>query len=275
MSQIELVNAWAKATPGPSWGYMNLPAQLSPVIVRGNGARVFDASGKSYVDHLLSSGPLIVGHAHPVVVEAVTDQLSRGSAYFAINMPAIELAQEILGASLCGDTLHYQTTGSEATAAALRIARAATGRSKVIKFEGGFHGSHDLAQLSNDAVVDRPAPMINPSSAGGSPGMCQDALIAVYNDITSVEALVAQNRDNIACVIIEPIQRAIMPQPGFLEQLRALTHKEGILLIYDEVVTGFRVAWGGLKRCSGSFLILPAMERRLVGVPSFGRCWPS
>lgn len=249
--RADLVDAWALATPGPSWGYMNLPDDLSPVIARGEGCRVWDVDGRSYVDHLLSSGPMVLGHAHPAVVEAVSRQIRDGSSYFSLNVPALRLAEEILSAAACGDTLHFQTTGSEATAGALRIARAATGRAKVIKFEGGFHGSHELALLSNDAVAGRPAPLINPSSAGGSPGYSQDVLIATYNDIASVQARVDEHPGEVAAVIIEPVQRAILPQPGFLDALRALTRKEGILLIYDEIVTGFRLAWGGAQELFG------------------------
>lgn len=250
-TQRELVDRWARATPGPGWGYLNLPAELSPVIARGQGGIVWDVDGKDYVDHLLSSGPMVLGHAHPAVVEAVTRQIRDGSSYFSLSRATLELAEEIVAAAACGDTLHFQTTGSEATAAALRIARAATGRARVIKFEGGFHGSHELAILSNDAVADRPAPLINPSSAGGAPGYSQDVLIAVYNDIASVQALVDAHPGEIAAVIVEPVQRAILPQPGFLDALRTLTRKAGILLVYDEIVTGFRIAWGGAQEMFG------------------------
>ena len=251
MKQAQMVESWSRVTPGPSWGYMNLPASLSPVVARGQGGVLWDVDGKAYVDHLLSSGPMVLGHAHPAVVEAVTKQIRDGTSYFAINTAALRLAEEIVDAAPCGDTLHFQTTGSEATAAALRIARAATGRAKVIKFEGGFHGSHELAILSNDAVADRPAPHVNPSSAGGSPGYSNDVLIATYNDIASVRALMDQHPGEIAAVIIEPVQRAILPLPGFLDELRKVTREAGVILIFDEIVTGFRLAWGGAQEVFG------------------------
>ena len=156
MNQPELLQRADRYLPGACLGMMHLPADLQMVMVRGQGSKVYDAAGKEYLDYMLGSGPLLLGHCRPEVVEAVQRQAALGSSYFALNEPAIRLAETIVDAAPCGEAIRFQTTGSEATFAAVRIARAFTGRDKVLKFEGGWHGGHDLGQLSGAPVEPPP-----------------------------------------------------------------------------------------------------------------------
>src|SRR6266699_291824 len=149
MNQNELIQKAQRYLPGGCLGMMSLPPDLRMVMVRGQGSKVYDAAGKEYLDYMLGSGPLLLGHAHPSVVEAVQRQVGLGSTFFALTEPAIQLAEQLVQAAPCGESVRFQTTGSEATFAAVRLARAATGRDKVLKFEGGWHGGHDLGQLSS------------------------------------------------------------------------------------------------------------------------------
>jgi glutamate-1-semialdehyde 2,1-aminomutase len=151
----------------------------------------------------------------------------------------------------CGEAVRFQTTGSEATFAALRLARAFTGRDKVLKFEGGWHGGHDLGQLSTAAVKERPSPEAVPDCDGIPIAACQDVIVAPFNDLEATAALVEQHAGELAAVIVEPLQRALKPAPGFLEGLRAITTRRGIVLVFDEIVTGFRLAWGGAQERYG------------------------
>src|SRR6516162_9717222 len=146
MNQQELLQKAERNLPGTCLGMMALPPELRMVMVRGQGSRVYDAGGKEYLDYMLGSGPLLLGHARPEIVEAVQRQAAAGSTFFALNEPAIHLAETMIEAIPCGEALRFQTTGSEATFAALRLARAATGRPRLLKFEGGWHGGHDVGQ---------------------------------------------------------------------------------------------------------------------------------
>src|SRR5213083_2597005 len=166
MNQQELLQTAERCLPGACLGMMSLPPDLRMVMVRGQGSRVYDAAGREYLDYMLGSGPLLLGHAHPEVVEAVRNQAALGSTYFALNEPAILLAEQLVEAVPCGEAVRFQTTGSEATFAALRLARAATGRSKVLKFEGGWHGGHDLGQFSAAPAQVRPYPEALPDCDG-------------------------------------------------------------------------------------------------------------
>src|SRR5437660_2149519 len=156
MDQDELLQKAERYLPGACLGMLSLPLDLRMVMVRGQGAKVYDAAGKEYLDYLLGSGPLLLGHAHPAVVAAVQRQAALGSTFFALSEPAVLLAERLVEAVPCGEAVRFQTTGSEATFAALQLARAATGRDQVLKFEGGWHGGHDLGQLS--AAPGRPHP---------------------------------------------------------------------------------------------------------------------
>ncbi|MGE3777532.1 MAG: aspartate aminotransferase family protein, partial [Pirellulaceae bacterium] len=211
----------------------------------------YDGAGREYIDYMLGSGPLVLGHCRPEVVEAVCRQVQAGSTYFALNEPAILLAERIVEAVPCGDTIRFQTTGSEATHSALRIARAATGREKVLKFEGGWHGGHDLGQLSGAPGEPVPYPRALPDCDGIPRSAQDDVLVAPFNDLAATRSIIDQHAGELAAVILEPLQRALRPESDFLEGLREITRRHGILLVYDEIVTGFRVAWGGAQERYG------------------------
>lgn len=257
MTQQELLHKAEQFIPGACLGMMYLPPDLRMVMVRGQGSRLWDMAGKEYIDYVLGSGPLILGHAHPAVVEAVQKQVALGSTYFALNEPAILLAEKICNAVPCGEAIRFQTTGSEATFAALRLARAFTRRDKILKFEGGWHGGHDVGQLSSapsfgNGTASLPDfPEAVPDCDGIPDSARRDTLVAPFNDIETTTRIIDQHAQDIAAVIVEPLQRSLKPAPGFLEGLRAVTKKHGIVLIFDEIVTGFRLAWGGAQERYG------------------------
>jgi glutamate-1-semialdehyde 2,1-aminomutase len=230
---------------------MALPPDLRMVMVRGRGSKIYDAAGREYLDYMMGSGPLLLGHSHPAVVESVQRQAVLGSSYFALNEPAILLAEHLCEAVPCAEAVRFQTTGSEATFAAVRLARAATGRDRVLKFEGGWHGGHDLGQLSGAPPKAHPYPEAVADCDGIPAGVSGDVLVAPFNDLAVTESVIEQHRDELAAVIVEPLQRALRPEPGFLEGLRALTRRAGVVLIFDEIVTGFRLAWGGAQERYG------------------------
>src|SRR5438874_9675405 len=182
MNQHDLLAKAERYLPGACLGMMHLPADLQMVMVRGQGSKVYDAAGKEYVDYMLGSGPLLLGHSRSEVVGAVQRQAALGSTFFALNEPAIKLAEAIVEASPCADAVRFQTTGSEATFAALRLARAATGRDKVLKFEGGWHGGHDVGQLSGAPGSPPPFPDALPDCDGISTASTGDVLVAPFND---------------------------------------------------------------------------------------------
>ncbi|MSO93388.1 MAG: aspartate aminotransferase family protein [Rhodospirillales bacterium] len=251
MSQDALLKMAEKYIPGACVGSLYLPANLRMVMTRAEGSKLYDAGGKEYIDCMLGSGPLVIGNSHPQVVEAVQRQAALGSTYYALNEPAVKLAAKIVEAAPCGETMRFQTTGSDATEGALRIARAATGRQKVLKFEGGFNGGHDSTQFSRSSVEDLLHPESVPDSDGVPESLRQDTVIAPFNDPETTVRLIEEHRNELAAVIIEPLQRSLKPEPGFLEAVRAATEKHGIVFIFDEIVTGFRLAWGGAQERYG------------------------
>jgi glutamate-1-semialdehyde 2,1-aminomutase len=190
---------------------------------------------------------MVLGHAHPAVVAAVERHLGRGTTYMLLNEPIIELAEEIVRAVPCAEQVRFTSTGSEATFFALRVARAHRGRDKVLKFEGGFHGTHDYALMSVSPRSPKAFPAAMPDSAGIPHAIGDEVLIAPYNDLATVEALLAAHHNELAAVIVEPYQRVIPPAPGFLAGLRDVTRRYGVLLVFDEIVTGFRLAYGGAQ----------------------------
>lgn len=251
MNQHDLLQKAERYFPGACLGMMSLPPDLRMVMVRGQGSKIYDAAGKEYLDYMLGSGPLLLGHCRPEVVEAVTRQAALGSTYFALNEPAIRLAETIVTAAPCGETIRFQTTGSEATFAALRLARAFTGRDKVLKFEGGWHGGFDLGQLSGAPAEPPPFPEAVPDCAGIPRAAQQDVFVAPFNDLKTTAAIIDRHQNDLAAVIVEPLQRALKPEASFLAGLREITRKLGIVLVFDEIVTGFRLAWGGAQERYG------------------------
>ena len=233
--------------PGGSFG--NAGADL--VIAEGSGARVRDAAGKEYVDFLIGSGPMLLGHRHPRVIEAVREQLEHGTTFFANSEPGILLAEAICEAIPCADKVRFTSSGSEATLFAMRAMRAFRGRSKILKFEGGYHGMNDYALMSLAPRRRSNGTEPIPDSPGIPEAIRDQMLVAPYNDLDAVTAIVEEHHDSLAGVIVEAFQRVIPPRPGFLEGLRALTRRHGLPLAFDEVVTGFRFAYGGAQEYYG------------------------
>jgi len=247
MLRIHTQSDWAARARDvlPTGGFGNFDPGM--IIRNGKGARVTDEDGQDYVDYLIGSGPMLLGHSHPEVLEAVYAQLPHGQTFFANNAQGIELAEVIVDAVPCAEHLRYVSSGGEADMYAMRLARAFTGRDKIVKFEGGYHGMCAEAQMSLAPSARVNFPQAVPDSAGIPESVQAEMLIAPYNDPDFIRSLMAEHGDQVAAIIVEPLQRIIPPAPGFLELLRAEATKAGALLIFDEVVTGFRFAYGGAQ----------------------------
>jgi glutamate-1-semialdehyde 2,1-aminomutase len=233
----------------PAGGFGNVAHDI--VIAKGKGGRVWDVSGNEYIDYLLGSGPMLVGHAHPEVTEAVLEQIPLGTTFFANNEHGIRLAAEIVDAVPCAEKVRFVSSGTEADLYAMRLARAFRKRDKILKFEGGYHGMSDYALMS--LAPKRPGnfPQGVPDSAGIPRSVQGEVIVAPFNDLATATSLMREHKEELGGVIVEPFQRLIPPKPGFLEGLRAITRELGIPLIFDEVVTGFRFAYGGAQAYYG------------------------
>jgi glutamate-1-semialdehyde 2,1-aminomutase len=251
--------------PGGVIGGYYAPEDLQFVIKEARGAHLYDFSGREYLDYLLGSGPMVLGHAHPAVVEAVRAQLDRGTTYFQLSEPAVALAEEICRAMPCAEQLRYTSSGSEATFFALRVARAFRRRDKILKFEGGFHGTHDYSLMSVGPKAPKAFPAPTPDSAGIPHAVSDDVLIAPFNDLAETEAIIAAHHESLAAVIMEPFQRLIIPDKGFLAGVREVTRRYGLPLIFDEIVTGFRFAYGGAQEYYGVVPDLAAVGKIIGG----------
>ena len=226
-------------------------AGTPPFIASGSGARVWDVDGNEYIDYLGSWGPLALGHAHPAVVEAVQRAAAQGTSFGAPVEQEVRLAEMICAALPSVDSVRLVNSGTEACMTALRLARAHTGRAKIVKFAGNYHGHADglLVAAGSGALTHGV-----PTSAGVPESYAAETLIAAYNDLSSVESLFDAWPDDIAAVIVEPVagnMGVVPPAEGFLEGLRRITEANGALLIFDEVITGFRVAYGGAQTLFG------------------------
>ena len=223
-----------------------------PFIVKGSGAHVWDADGNQYLDYLGSWGPLILGHAHPEVVAAIEEAARRGSSFGASTPGEVELAEAVLEAFPAMEKVRFVSSGTEAVMSAIRLARAATGRKYIVKFEGCYHGHGDSLLVKAGSGV---ATLGIPGSAGVPEELAQLTLALPFNDPKAVEKAFREFRGEIACVIVEPVvgnMGCVPPAPGFLDALRYLTSREGALLIFDEVIAGFRVAYGGAQELYGT-----------------------
>lgn len=234
-------------------------------LARGEGSRVWDVDGNDYVDYVGSWGPLICGHAHPAVVEAVCRAAQMGSSFGAPTEAETALAEEIRRAYDAVEMVRFVNSGTEATMSALRLARGATGRDYIVKFEGCYHGHSDglLVKAGSGALTNG-----RPSSSGVPASVAEKTLVARYNDSASVAALFEEHRERIAAVIVEPVagnMGVIPPDPGFLLDLRALTLEQGSVLIFDEVMTGFRVDYGGASRYYGVLSDLVCLGKVIGG----------
>jgi len=225
---------------------------MPPVFVdHGKGARIYDVDGNEYTDYICSWGPLILGHASPVYFEGIQEALEKGTTFGAPTAIEVEIAKLITEAYPSMEMVRMVSSGTEATMSALRVARGFTGRDKIIKFEGCYHGHSDgLLVKSGSGTLTFGVP----TSSGVTPGTAKDTLVATYNDIESVKAFFAENPGEIAAVIVEPVagnMGVVPPDLDFMKDLRKITESEGTVLIFDEVITGFRLAYGGAQEVLG------------------------
>ena len=247
MSQEQLLQRASEVMPASGFGNFD-----PGIIIReGKGSRVWDEDGNEFIDYLAGSGPMILGHGHPEILDAVSEQMTKGMTFFAHNARGIELAEEICRALPCAEQVRYVCTGSEADMYAMRLARAYTERDKILKFEGGYHGMSAEAQMSLAPERQVNFPLAIADSAGIPESVRNDMLIAPYNDTEFVRSIMEEHAGTIAAVIVEPFQRVIPPEPGFLETLRETCDQHGTVLIFDEVVTGFRFSYGGAQSLYG------------------------
>lgn len=261
----ELVEKAFRYLPGGTLGNVSPPLEQAIILRGGRGSKVYDVSGNEYIDYLLGSGPMILGHAHPSVVAAVQEYLEHGSTFFATNEPSVLLAEEIVNAVPCADQVRFTTSGTDATFQCLRLARAFRRRDVILKFEGGYHGMHDysLMSLAPKVLADFPKP--TPGSAGIPQAIADTVLVAPFNDLKTTTDIIEKHRDALAGVIVEPFQRVLSPVPGFLQGLREITQRYQIPLIFDEVVTGFRFAYGGAQEYYGVMPDLAAYGKIMGG----------
>ena len=218
---------------------------------KAEGSRIYDVDGNGYIDYCLAYGPLILGHANPKVKFALKEQLDRGWLYGTPIELEIEYAKLITKLYRSIEMVRFVNTGSEATMSAIRLARGFTGRSKILKIEGGFHGSHDavLVKAGSGATTHG-----TPNSAGVPEDFVRNTLQVPFNDVESLAEVVEKNRDELACVIMEPVMgnsSLIIPEDGYLKEVRKITNENDVLLIFDEVITGFRLALGGAQEFYG------------------------
>ncbi len=250
--------------PGGVLGGYYAPQELAFIVREARGARLYDLSGREYIDYILGSGPLVLGHAHPAVLAAVEAQLRKGTTYFQLSEPTLALAEEVCRAVPCAEQIRFCSTGTEATFLALRLCRAWRKRDRILKFEGGFHGTHDYSLMSVGPRAPKAFPAPTPDSAGIPHAIQAEVLIAPFNDLAETEAIIETHHRDLAAVIMEPFQRLIAPERGFLEGVREITRRRGVPLVFDEIVTGFRFAYGGAQEYYG---VVPDMTAlgKIVG----------
>jgi glutamate-1-semialdehyde 2,1-aminomutase len=241
------------------------PGGLQDFIVeRAVGSHLYTTDGREFIDYLLGSGPMAVGHSNPRIVDAVLQQVRRGTTYYNVSPQVIELAELVVERVPSVQAVRFVADGSEATFYSLRLARAFTSRELVIKFEGGFHGHHDYALQSVHPPVGSDLGT-RPDSDGIPDDVTRTVLIARFNDLASVELLLREHAGQVAAILVEPVQRAIMPHAGFLEGLRRLSDEHGCLLIFDEIVTAFRLDRGGAQARYGVMPDLTTLGKIMGG----------
>jgi len=220
-------------------------------IARASGSKIFDAEGREYIDYVASWGPMILGHAHPEVVIAIQRAAERGTSYGAPTELEVEMAQCIVDAFPSIDMVRMVSSGTEAAMSAIRLARGFTGRDRIIKFEGCYHGHADSLLVKAGSGM---ATFGIPGSPGVPQALAELTITLPFNDVEAVKSAVEMYGDELACIIVEPVagnMGVVPPKPGFLETLREITRKRGILLIFDEVITGFRICYGGFQNLAG------------------------
>ena len=265
-SQEELLREAAESLPGGVLGRHRLPDDRALVFSHGRGAHLFDADGREFIDYTCGGGALLLGYDHPEIRAAVKEQIDRASHFLSVaNVPAVRYAAELRTVIPCAELVRYTSSGAEATFMALRLARAFTGRERIVKFEGAYHGHHDYSMWSYSPIDPPPYPRPVADTAGIPRCIEETVLIAPFNDLAATERVLREASDTVAAVIAEPGQRLIGPQEGFLEGLRALADELGFVLIFDETVTGFRYALGGAQERFGVVPDLAVYGKSLGG----------
>ena len=248
-TQSELFEIADRVLPGSGLGSYSLADDIRLIYSHGKGSRLWDVDGNEYIDYVGGAGALILGHSHPAVVEASKAQLDRGAHMFgSLNDVAVMLAERLVNDIPCAEKIAYATTGSEATAYSMRLARAFTGRSKILKFEGAYHGNHDYAIVSTFPKETGNYPQGTPDSYGQPEATVSTMLVCPYNDLATLRKIVVEHHADIAAIIAEPVQRIIPAEPEFLHGIREICDEYDILFIMDEVVTGFRLCYGGAQQ---------------------------
>lgn len=220
-----------------------------PIFIdRGKGSRIYDVNGSEYLDYVLSWGPLILGHSHPQVIKEIKGVLEKGTSFGAPTLGETELAEMTVKAVPGMEKMRLVNSGTEATMSAIRLARGYTGRDKIVKFEGCYHGHADylLVKAGSGATT-----LGFPDSAGVPQDFARNTILVPYNDVGAIEKVIEENSREIASVIIEPVagnMGVVLPEDGFLQKLREITAEYGIVLIFDEVITGFRISYGGAQQ---------------------------
>lgn len=267
-AQLVLAGGISSSARATTTGDLPYPLYMA----RGRGAHIQDADGNDYIDYLLSYGSAILGHADPELAEALTRVLGEGTMFGTCNVPEVLLAERICAMVPCADLVRYANSGSEAIQGAVRAARGFTGRSKLLKFEGHYHGWADVLAVSNRPSIAEAGPYRSPSShphsPGIPPGVLDDVVICPYNDEAVLRDLLNAHGEQLAAVVCEPIVAncaCTMPEPGYLKTLRAECSARGILLVFDEICTGFRTAPGGAQELFGVVPDLAVYSKALGG----------
>ncbi len=249
MNSEELFNESKKYLPGGVDSPVRAIKPYPFFAERAEGSKIIDVEGKSYIDYCMAYGPMVLGHANPDVMTEVAEQLKKGSAYGVPTVKEIELAKLVVNRVPCAEMVRFVNSGTEATMSAIRLARAATGRNKIIKFEGAYHGAHDYVLVKSGSGAAG-----LPDSPGVPGETTSNTILIPFNNEEAVLDVIASHEDSIAAVILEPIMGNvgfIPPKKGYLEFLRKITAANGIMLIFDEVITGFRIAEGGAQEHFG------------------------
>jgi len=262
--QSALVERARRLLPGGTTNSIVPPDGLEFLIERGEGAYLFDSDGRRFIDFFLGAGPLVLGHAHPRLVDTIIRQAALGTHHFGLTRSAVDLAERLVRYIPSAEMVRFTGSGSEATFHALRLARAVTGRQAIIKFDGAWHGHHDLASWSLEhSPTHCPEPY--PVSAGIQQGVKEEITVLPFNDPAALRETFETKSRHFAAVICEPMQRTIPPRPGFLETLRDLCDRDGTVLIFDEIVTGFRLAPGGGQERYGVLPDLTTVGKAIAG----------
>ena len=249
MNSQELFEESKKIIPGGVSSPVRAFKPYPFFVAKGEGSHIYDVDGNSYVDHCLAYGPLILGHADKTVVSDLTNQLTMGTAYGAPTENEIKLSREVINRIPSAEMVRFTNSGTEATMSAIRIARGFTKRDKIVKFEGAYHGAHDYCLVKGGSGA-----ACLPDSLGIPLDTTKNTLTVPFNDEKALTELIEKEGENIACIIMEVVMGnigCVEPKDGYLEFLRKITEENGIVLIFDEVITGFRLATGGAQEYYG------------------------